>query len=271
MDLPPVVVEPTVTKLKPGMAGAVLVTGSHGGRYAAALAAASGARAAIFHDAGVGLDRAGIAALDLFGALGVPAATVAHGSARIGDAADMMARGRISHANAQALALGVQPGMDCGEAAARLRHAAPRRAVLPAVAEARTVLHPEGAPRALVLIDSASLTDPVADRGAVVVAGSHGGLVGGRAELALRADAFAACFHDAGIGIEAAGLGRLPALQARGIAAVTVAADSARIGEARSVFEHGIVSAANEIAAGWGARPGLPARDLLLEWTRRPG
>ena len=71
--------------------------------------------------------------------------------------------------------------------------------------------------------------------------------------------------------MNAAGLGRLPALAARGIAAITVAADSARIGEARSLFEDGIVSAANAIAAAWGACPGTRARDLLLAWTRRPG
>jgi len=271
MDLPPVVVAPTVTKLPADMRGAVLVTGSHGGQYAAGLAAASGARAVILHDAGVGADHAGIAALDLFGAEGVAVATVAHTTARVGDPADMMARGRISHANAPARALGVLPGMACAEAAERLRQAPPRTAHLPKGAEARVVRRPEGALRDLVLVDSASLVDAEADRGAVVVAGSHGGLIGGRADLALRTDAYAACFHDAGIGIDDAGIGRLAVLDARGIAAITVAADTARIGQARSVFEDGIVSAVNATAAAWGARPGERARDLLLAWTRRPG
>jgi hypothetical protein len=181
----------------------------------------------------------------------------------------MMARGRISHANEQAAALGVQSGMACVEAAERMREAPPRRAVLAKIEEARVVRRPEGARRDLVLIDSASLVDAAADCGAVVVTGSHGGLVGGRPEMALRTDAFAACFHDAGIGIEQAGIGRLPALAARGIAAVTVAAESARIGEARSVFEDGVVSVANDVAQAWGARPGMRARDLLLDWARR--
>lgn len=271
MEQPPIVMAPSVTELPPDMMGAVLVTGSHGGHYAAVLAAESGARAVIFHDAGVGRDNAAIAALDLFGAQGVAVATVAHTTARIGDAADMMARGRISHANAPAQALGVLPGMACAEAAGLLRQAPPRTARLAEAAETEIVLRPEGAVRDLVLIDSASLADPVAHRGAVVVAGSHGGLVGGHAEAALYTDAYAACFHDAGIGIDNAGTGRLPPLEARGIAAVTVAADSARIGEARSLFEDGIISAANAAAAAWGARPGARARDLLLAWTRRPG
>ncbi len=269
MNLPPVAVAASVTKLPDDVAGAVLVTGSHGGFYAAWLAAESGARAVIFHDAGVGRDRAGIAALDLFGAQGVPTAAVSHDTARVGDADDMMARGRISHANTQAQALGVRPDMTCAEAAERLRRAPLCRTRLTALAEARIVQWPDGARRHLVLIDSASLAEPLADRGAVVVTGSHGGLVGGRAEMALRTEAFAACFHDAGIGIDNAGTGRLPALQARGIAAIAVAAGTARIGDARSVFEDGIVSAVNAAAAALGARTGEPARDRLLAWTHR--
>ena len=270
MSLAPVVLAASVTKLPDGVAGAVLITGSHGGVYAAWLAAESGARAVIFHDAGVGRDGAGIAALGLFGAQGVPAAAVAHDTARVGDGADMLARGRISHANAPAQALGVRPGMGCAEAAACLCRAPLCRASLPAVAEARLLVgRPDKARRNLVLIDSASLADPLADRGAVVVTGSHGGLVGGRAEMALRTDAFAACFHDAGIGIDNAGTGRLAALDARGIAAITVAAASARIGDARSVFADGIVSAVNATAAARGARTDERARDRLLDWTRR--
>ena len=38
--------------------------------------------------------------------------------------------------------------------------------------------------------------------GAIVVTGSHGGLLGGKPETALKYDALAALFNDAGIGIE---------------------------------------------------------------------
>src|SRR4051812_17497553 len=65
--------------------GRVIVAASHGGVYAAYLAAASGARAVILNDASVGRDRAGIGGLDYLGALGLPAATIAFDSARIGD------------------------------------------------------------------------------------------------------------------------------------------------------------------------------------------
>ncbi len=263
-----IVIAPTITKLPPDSRGAVLITGSHGGVYPGQLAVAAGVRAAIFHDAGVGREEAGIASLTLLEALGIPAAAVAHTSARVGDADDMMARGSISRANAAAAALGVEPGLGCATAADLLRAATLRQERLAATEERRSVTRPEGSHRALVLIDSASMVDPVADRGAVVITGSHGGLVGGDPARALAVDAFAAAYNDAGIGIENAGIARLPALESRGIAALTVAAASARIGEARSTFEDGIISAVNPTAAALGAVVGNPARPVLLAWTR---
>jgi hypothetical protein len=265
-----IAVAPTITKLPADVAGRVLLTGSHGGLYPANLALAARVRALVFHDAGIGRDEAGIAALGVLGRPGIPAAAISHLSARVGDTDDMLARGRVSRANATAAALGIVPGMACREAAERMRTATWRQATAPDVAEGREVLHPEGAVRPLVLIDSASLVDAAADRGAVIVTGSHGGLVGGDPKMALRAEGDAAAYHDAGIGIDAAGIGRLDALQARGIAAITVAAASARIGDARSVFEHGVISAANPAALARGAVIGTAAKPLLLAWTRRP-
>ncbi len=99
--------------------------------------------------------------------------------------------------------------------------------------------------------------------GAVVVTGSHGGLLGGKAETALKYDALAALFNDAGIGIDEAGVTRLPALDARRIAAATVAATSARIGDARSTYEDGILSRVNARAAALGIAPGMTAREFV--------
>ncbi|MCQ0019334.1 hypothetical protein [Actinomadura madurae] len=83
----------------------------------------------------------------------------------------------------------------------------------------------------------------------MLVTGSHGGLLGGTPGTALRAAAAAAVFNDAGVGRDAAGLGRLPALDARGIAAATVSAASARVGDGRSTYHDGVLSARNEAAA----------------------
>src|SRR5437667_7261072 len=120
-DLPrDIVLADTATKLGADARGAVVVTGSHGGRYAAYLTLKAHPRAVIHNDAGVGKDEAGIAVIVMAQALGVAAATASHASCRIGDTADMMARGMVSHANALAGAFGVAPGMSCRDAALRL-------------------------------------------------------------------------------------------------------------------------------------------------------
>lgn len=249
----------SVTRLGAEAAGRVVVSGSHGGVYAASLACKAGCRAVILHDAGVGSDKAGIGGLDWLAALGIAAAAVDHATAPIGQAAQMLAAGRLSHVNAPARACGVEAGMTC-EAAARLLAVAPLRAgPCPDVREAREVLRPEAARRALVLVDSASLVQPE-DAGAVIVTGSHGALFGADPRNALKADAVLALFNDAGGG---PGTLRLPALEARGIAAATVAAQSARIGDARSTWQDGVLSAANLQARALGAHPGQPAAALV--------
>ena len=105
-------------------AGGIVISGSHGGAYAGYLAARSGARAVILNDAGVGLDEAGLGALALCERIGMAAATVAHNSARIGDAESARTAGVISFSNAAAAAAGVRPGMRCADAARRLTVAA---------------------------------------------------------------------------------------------------------------------------------------------------
>src|SRR5579864_780514 len=107
----PIVIADSITRVGPEAAGAVVVNASHGGLYAAYLAAKLGAAAAIFNDAGVGRDNAGIGGLDYLATLGIPAATIGHTTARIGDGGDMLARGVITHSNALAIGLGCRPGM----------------------------------------------------------------------------------------------------------------------------------------------------------------
>ena len=92
-------------------AGAVVITGSHGGASAAHYAQAVRAALYVFNDAGVGKDRAGIAALELLDAQGIAAVTVAHDSARIGDAHDSLASGVVSHVNATAGRLRLTSGL----------------------------------------------------------------------------------------------------------------------------------------------------------------
>src|SRR6185503_3162199 len=126
IDLPDeIVLADTATKLGAAAHGGVIVTGSHGGRYAAYLTLKAHPRAVVHNDAGVGKDEAGTAVIGMAEALGVAAATACHASCRIGDAGDMIARGVVSHTNALARTLGVAPGMACREAGLRLIAARP--------------------------------------------------------------------------------------------------------------------------------------------------
>ena len=275
-----IIVAATLVALPPAARGAVLLTGSHGGRYAGSVALSAGVRAAVFHDAGLGLDEAGVASLPMFDDLGVPAAAVGHETARVGDARDMLARGRLTRVNAAARALGVRPGMACADALAMLETAADPSYDPPRADEARSTLPLPGASRAVVLVDSAALVSAEVDRDAIVVTGSHGGLAGDDpaaragapapaafAPAAFAPTAFAMIFHDAGIGIDQAGIGCLPPLDDHGIAGLVADGMTCRIGDAQSVFDTGVVSACNETAARLGAAPGMGVREVALNWA----
>jgi hypothetical protein len=262
---PAILVADSVTRLGPEHVGAVLIAGSHGGVYAACLAGRAGLRAVILNDAGVGLDEAGIAGLAYLDTYGMAAATVGHVTARIGDGADMARRGTISHVNATAARLGVAPGQTCGAAAERLRAAPLATARPPALEETRHLLLDAPGGMKVWALDSASLVRSD-DAGAIVLVGSHGG---GSPANALKADCRAAIFNDAGIGIDRAGIARLPVLDGRGIAAATVSAASARIGEGCSIWESGIISAVNARAAAAGGRVGMTAQALVHDLARR--
>jgi hypothetical protein len=257
-----VIAEPSVTKLDARHRGAVLVAGSHGGVIAGYLAAKAGVRAVILNDAGVGKDGAGISSLPYLEKIGLAAATVGHMSARIGEGADMLARGVITHANATAERLGVRRGQSCAEAAERLREAPAATAAPPPYEEGRfPIREAPGAP-AIWGLDYVSLVLPE-DKDRILIIGSHGGILAGKPETAMKHDAIAAVFNDAGIGADGAALTRLPPLAARGIAAATVDCMSARIGDARSAWETGILSHVNATAKTLGAQPGMSTQDFV--------
>ncbi len=261
----------SVTQVDERCVGLVLIAASHGGLYSGYLAARGRVRAAIFNDAGVGLDEAGIGGLAYLQGLGIPAAAVFHSSCRIGDARDMVDRGLIGHANEAARQLGCVPGLKVRDAAARLVAAMAPADTPPPPAEENRFLLIDGQPKVWGL-DSASLVGP-GDAGQIVVTGSHGGLMGGNPALAIKAEVAVALFNDAGMGIDRAGVGRLPALNQRGIAAATVSHQTARIGDARSAWETGRLSFANQAAAALGARRDMPVAEFceLARTAQRKG
>jgi hypothetical protein len=262
-----IAVRDSVTRIE-GFRGSVLVAGSHGGIYAGYAAAKGGMRAVILNDAGVGRDQAGIGALAWLQSIGTAAATVSHETAALGDGAAMMATGMISYANPAAQALGISIGMACAEAAECLRAASLSVGPVPEIAESCRLLQ-KGPPQVWAL-DSNAMVD-ARHIGAIVITGSHGSYLGTDPRTALKADAYAALYNDACLDPRFAAITRLPALDDRGIAAATVSAATARIGDALSTYADGVLSHVNRTALGLGAVPGMAAhvfvRLLSARWS----
>jgi hypothetical protein len=111
-----VVLMDSISYVEEADAGQAVVSASHGGRSSGEYACRFPLGVALFNDAGIGKDSAGTAALGMLDAIGRAGATIAHDSARIGDARDHWAEGRISAANAKAAEAGIQPGQSVQEA-----------------------------------------------------------------------------------------------------------------------------------------------------------
>jgi hypothetical protein len=249
----------SVTWLGPEANDAVVLTGSHGGAYAALQAAARGPKALIANDAGVGKQEAGIAGLRRLDRHGIAAAAVAHWSARIGDATDTWESGVISYVNALGLRAGVQIGMSAKDAAERLAalHRQPERDRPQAPTDRIRQLVVAHVP--VTVLDSASAIDTSMLRHVVVTA-SHGGLVGGNV---IRAPVRAAVFNDAGLGKDGCGIARVLALDELGIPGLAVSHDSARIGDGYDTYTHGLVSAVNLTAQRAGLAAGIGLRAAI--------
>ena len=101
----------SITKVAPEDKGAHVVSASHGGASSGEFALETPLASVFFNDAGVGKNRAGILALDMLQARGVAAGAISHETGCIGDSQDMWDNGVISHANALAIAAGLEPGL----------------------------------------------------------------------------------------------------------------------------------------------------------------
>lgn len=132
-DNPDCLIVDSITEAMAAGHGKIVISGSHGGRSAAQFAAQAAVRVAVFNDAGVGRDGAGIAALPMLQSRGIAACTVSHRSARIGDAASTLHDGVISFVNAAAAELGAKPGARLQDWLCSLAHGA----AAPAAGEVR--------------------------------------------------------------------------------------------------------------------------------------
>ena len=242
----------SITDATDTTAGKIVISGSHGGMYPASVASRADVRAVLFNDAGIGLDRAGIAGVMALADVGMAAAGVDCHSCHIGSADDMLARGVISTVNAIAKHSGINTGMPVAKAVALLTNAPQPHAMLKPHAETRKTVVIGAKGPSVELLDSASLVSD-RDTGKIVVTGSHGGLIGGDPTRAIKAPVRIAVFNDAGFGADNIGSTRLPALDARAIAAVTVSCNTARIGDAASALATGVISDLNPTAKLAGA------------------
>ena len=247
----------------------VVVAGSHGGLAAAVFAVQRRLKGAILNDAGVGKAGAGIAGLDLLEEYGILGACVDSLTAKIGIGRETL-QGIISHVNSLALKAGVEPGQKAGLAAWHMAQAdwnPPKEGDLDPPRELETVVHvaPDG--RRIITLDSNSMIRPE-HKNAVVLTGSHGGLVGDLP--AVKHSVLAAFYNDAGVGKDSAGISRLPWLEKHGIIGAAVSAASARIGVGLDTYQSGEVSFVNEPGRALGIEAGMPAKEaahLILEKT----
>lgn len=248
----------SATKFGPDSPGKIAITASHGAIYAGYLAACAGLRGIILHDAGIGRDGAGISSLAYLDAFSVAAATVDHHSAIIGDGASMAATGRISHVNETARAAGCTKGQTSMACARAMLSAPGLTGTPPPLDEARFYIRDTANTPRIIGCDSVSLVGPD-DAGDIVITASHGALLKEAPSWGKRPDVLAAVFNDAGSDFPT----RLPDLDERDIAGATVTAESARIGDARSTYEDGVISHVNETARKCGAAPGISCREFV--------
>jgi hypothetical protein len=107
----PVLLMDSISEIESQDADRIVVAGSHCSQNVPRYALSVPLRGAVFNDAGVGKDRAGIASFDVLSAGGLPVVAVSHETARIGDAQDVYANGIISAVNELAREIGAEPGM----------------------------------------------------------------------------------------------------------------------------------------------------------------
>ena len=118
----------------------------------------------------------------------------------------------------------------------------------------------------VIVMDSITKVTPD-DAGAVVVSASHGGASSG--EFALEVPLRVVFFNDAGVGKDSAGIAALDMLEAKSVSAGAVAHTSARIGDARDMWEHGVISCVNASARKLGLVPGSSLREALTALVNR--
>jgi hypothetical protein len=243
--------------------GQVIVSGSYGGEYNAFHAAKWGLRGVILNDAGVGKDNAGTCGLPYLEQIGLAAATADVNTCHIADGEHMLAHGRVSFVNRFAAALGCKPGDTVRACAERMLTAPIADGKLsPISGGKRYVLDAIPGKPKVIGLDAAPMLEP-GDAGAIAVTGSHAAMFRGRGDNVISVKVRAIFFSDGGVGLDEAGISRLPNLDEMGIPAGAAAAMSARIGDSRNIYAEGVLSHVNRHARDAGAVPGMTVKAFI--------
>jgi len=244
----------------PGTAGDVVVNASYSGVLCARMVMSARPRAAIGLDCAIGKDGAGIAGLWYYEALGVPAAAADVMTAEMGNGADLYDNGVVSRVNDAAQALGIAPGMPVSDAARCLLTGERKPGSFDPAR--RLVVHTGPSGRSIVCTDSIAYALPEdRERNVLCTAGHTGRSVVGYFRD-FRPWAFIC--SDGGIGKNDSGLSALEAVEPDGIPGASVSALSARMGDGRSTYFDGVISAANRLARDKGVQVGQPAQEAAL-------
>jgi hypothetical protein len=253
-----ILIADTVTKLGKEANQNVAIAGSHGGVYAGYEAAKARVRGIILHDAAVGLDKAGIGSLQYLENLDIAAATIDYRSAIIGNGNSLANDGIISFVNKIAYEAGCFPGQKAMECAIAMQKTPYITIDVPTYEEARFLIRDDSKGITVRGCDSVSLVK-AEDENAIVITASHGEVLASSPTWGKRPKVMAAIFNDAGSKL----VTRLPDLNELGIPAATVASDSARIGDARSSYDDGIISHCNEKASQMGIIPNMSTVEFV--------
>jgi len=216
----------------------------------------------ICHEAGPGLDAAGISGLWALEAEGIAGAAAATQSCRIADGHDMYDNGVVAHVNDTARSLGIAAGMPVREAALLMM-----RWLRPLPDTWRPVQVAWQTARGRVMAMGSVTFITTEHEGDVICAGSHFGRTS--AAYSSRFRLRGVICNDAGRCKDDSGVSGLEVCDARSIPGAAVAASSARIGDGMSTYADGVVSAANRAARALGILEGMAAREAARRMLER--
>ena len=237
----------------------VIVVGSYCGVRILAPMFTRGVKAVIATDAGIGKDNAGISGLLHGETIGVPVATIAAMSAETSNGRETLLLGKISRANKQAQALGVEVGMIAYEAAARLAKAPAGKSIPTPLGneEAPVVVEQTAKGRIWATPGTTAIKEKVPND--VICSGANSSRVS--SDGVLRMGAKGSIANDAGISRNNTAVEGVALLEEKGVPSAAVSTMSARLGEGLSTWNDGVISVVNAPAAKLGVKVGMTAKE----------